>query len=76
MLGFVARIYLWTPWTTVASLVHRCAEHSPPEALPMTLRRSITLLVSAAALIAAAACASPTAPHGCDIVTTSGSSAC
>jgi hypothetical protein len=35
----------------------------------MSIRRSITLLVSAAALVAAA-CASPTAPtvKGCDVV--------
>jgi hypothetical protein len=39
----------------------------------MTIRRSIALLVSAAALIAAAACASPTAPKGCDILTNTGS---
>jgi hypothetical protein len=36
----------------------------------MTIRRSIALLVAAAALAAAAACSSPTAPKGCDIVTT------
>jgi hypothetical protein len=44
----------------------------------MSIRRSITLLVSAAALIAAAACSSsPTGPKGCgDIVTNSGSTAC
>jgi hypothetical protein len=41
----------------------------------MTIRRSIALLVSAAAVIAAAACSSPTAPKGCDVVT-SGSSTC
>jgi hypothetical protein len=41
----------------------------------MTIRRSIALIVSAAALVAAAACSSPTAPKGCDIVT-SGSSTC
>jgi hypothetical protein len=39
----------------------------------MTIRRSIALLVSAAALIAVAACSSPTAPKGCDVVTTTGS---
>ena len=37
----------------------------------MTIRRSIALLVSAAALIAAA-CSSPTAPKGCDVVTNNG----
>jgi hypothetical protein len=44
----------------------------------MSIRRSITLLVSAAALIAAAACSSsPTGPKGCgDIVTNAGSTAC
>jgi hypothetical protein len=46
------------------------------EATAMTIRRSIALLISAAALLAAAACSSPTAPHGCDVVTSSGSSAC
>jgi hypothetical protein len=36
----------------------------------MTLRRSLALLVSAAAVIAAAACSSPTAPKkACDVVT-------
>jgi len=35
----------------------------------MTIRRSIALLVSAAAVIAAAACSSPTAPKGCDVIT-------
>jgi hypothetical protein len=40
----------------------------------MTIRRSIALLVSAAALVAAAACSSPTAPSkGCDVVTSAGS---
>jgi hypothetical protein len=40
----------------------------------MTLRRSLALLVSAAAVIAAAACSSPTAPKkACDVVTWSGS---
>ncbi len=37
----------------------------------MTIRRSVALLISAAALIAAA-CSSPTAPKGCDVVTTTG----
>ena len=45
------------------------------EAKLMTIRRSIALLLSAAVVIAAAACSSPTAPKGCDIVT-SGSSTC
>jgi hypothetical protein len=44
----------------------------------MTIRRSIALLVSAAALIAVVACSSsPTGPKGCgDIVTNNGSTAC
>jgi hypothetical protein len=42
----------------------------------MTIRRSIALLVSAAAVLAAAACSSPTAPKGCDIVTNNGNTAC
>jgi hypothetical protein len=42
----------------------------------MTIRRSIALLVSVAAVLAAAACSSPTAPHGCDIVTSGGSTIC
>jgi hypothetical protein len=42
----------------------------------MTIRRSIALLVSAAALVAAAACSSPTAPKGCDIVTNNSNTAC
>ena len=43
----------------------------------MTIRRTITLLVSAAALIAVAACSSsPTGPKGCDIVTNGGNAAC
>jgi hypothetical protein len=43
------------------------------EAIPMTIRRSIALVVAAAAMIAVAACSSPTAPKGCDVVSTSGS---
>lgn len=43
----------------------------------MTIRRSITLLVTTAAVIFAAACAnSPTSPKGCDVVTMGSSSAC
>lgn len=42
----------------------------------MTIRRSIALLVSAAALIAAAACSSPTAPKGCDVVTNTSNTTC
>lgn len=39
----------------------------------MTIRRSIALVVAAAALLATAACSSPMAPKGCDVVTTTGS---
>jgi hypothetical protein len=46
------------------------------EAFQMTIRRSVALLVSAAALIAAAACSSPTAPKGCDVVTNAGNTTC
>jgi len=44
----------------------------------MTLRRSVTLIVSIAAVVLAAACAnSPTSPKGCDIITNgSGSLSC
>jgi hypothetical protein len=42
----------------------------------MTIRRSIALVLSAAAVLAAAACSSPTAPKGCDIVTSAGNTAC
>jgi len=41
----------------------------------MTLRRSITLLVAAAALVAAACSSSPTAPKGCGDIITNGSGA-
>jgi len=42
----------------------------------MTIRRSIALLISAAAVVAAAACSSPTAPKGCDVVTNTSNTTC
>jgi hypothetical protein len=57
---------------TAYSLAHSIVQLS--EATHMTIRRSIALIVSAAALIAVAACSSsPTSPKGCDIVTNSSS---